>query len=105
MTRFAIVLVATLISAVSAQAQSIPTRIAAEVQTHLQFLGFDPGGVDGAFGGGSRRALRIFQVSEGLTVTGEPDPETRKALRKTVNERLRSLNGASMVGRWGTGAS
>ena len=51
---------------------------------HAQVLmsanGFSPGVIDGKKGESFRLALRSFQESRGLEVTGELDPETRQAL-------------------------
>jgi len=50
----------------------------------LQFLlrqrGVDPGGIDGRFGAGTRRALRRFQRRAGLAVDGIAGPSTMAAL-------------------------
>ncbi len=48
----------------------------AAVQQELQRLGHYGGGIDGIYGSGSRNALEAYQESEGLTVTGLPDPAT-----------------------------
>ncbi|WP_324508055.1 lytic murein transglycosylase [Brevundimonas sp.] len=40
------------------------------LQRGLQALGYDPGGVDGIVGSGTRRALRQYQVARGLTADG-----------------------------------
>ncbi|WP_240325562.1 L,D-transpeptidase family protein [Sphingomonas mesophila] len=51
---------------------------------HAQVLmsahGFSPGVIDGKKGESFRLALRSFQESRGLKVSGELDPETRRAL-------------------------
>ena len=51
---------------------------------HAQVLmsahGFSPGVIDGKKGESFRLALRSFQEARGLDVTGELDPETRRAL-------------------------
>ena len=43
-------------------------------------------GADGDFGGETEAALRAFQASEGLPVTGMYDEATRKALTTTVDK-------------------
>lgn len=43
-----------------------------EMQTALNALGFNAGGVDGVVGNGTRRALRSFQVSRGFVADGYP---------------------------------
>ena len=49
-------------------------------QQALLDRGFDPNGVDGAIGGGTRKAIREFQQSEQLEVTERFDPETLRLL-------------------------
>lgn len=41
-----------------------------EVQTRLAALGYDPRGIDGKFGPGTRRAISAWQGDNGLTATG-----------------------------------
>ncbi len=41
-----------------------------DVQNELQRRGFDPNGVDGLFGSGTRAALRDFQQANGLVPDG-----------------------------------
>jgi peptidoglycan L-alanyl-D-glutamate endopeptidase CwlK len=50
------------------------------LQKALQELGFDPGGVDGDFGGGTEAAVMAFQRSEGLLADGIAGPRTLTAL-------------------------
>ncbi len=45
-------------------------------QGALEELGFYDGGLDGAYGPQSRRALTRFQEARGLEVTGLPDDRT-----------------------------
>lgn len=58
---------------------SITVRTA---QAWLTFLGFDPRGVDGIVGDGTRTALIAFQKSRGLPVTAELDDPTFEQLRQ-----------------------
>ena len=52
------------------------------IQSRLNNLGFHCGVVDGVCGEHTKSALRAFQESNGLTVTGEADPDTRNKLRQ-----------------------
>jgi len=47
----------------------IPLNLGIGLQTALETLGFDPHGLDGVFGNGTRSALKLFQQSNGLTET------------------------------------
>lgn len=51
-----------------------------QVQERLQTGGFDPGTLDGAMGAQTQQALRLFQSTQGLRVTGDLDEPTLKAL-------------------------
>src|SRR5712692_12033272 len=50
------------------------------LQQKLKDLGFDPNGVDGNFGPGTRDAVITFQQSKGLQADGIAGPETLAAL-------------------------
>jgi hypothetical protein len=49
-------------------------------QAYLTYLGFDPRGVDGLIGDGTRTALIAFQKSQGLQVSAELDDQTMERL-------------------------
>ncbi|GHH80999.1 hypothetical protein GCM10018793_37490 [Streptomyces sulfonofaciens] len=72
----------------------VPLTLVIGVQTALEFLGFDPHGLDGVVGPGTRAALTSFQDSEGLTrtaaVTGIDDipQETIDALATRLDEQV-----------------
>src|SRR5262245_3526970 len=53
------------------------------LQTALAERGFDPGGVDGAFGNGTQDAVVAFQQSAGLPADGTVGPVTAQALGLT----------------------
>ena len=57
-----------------------PSDSLSGIQARLTNLGFACGRADGESGPLTRGALRRFQASQGLSVTGEPDEETRSAL-------------------------
>jgi peptidoglycan hydrolase-like protein with peptidoglycan-binding domain len=50
------------------------------IQNILKDKGFDAGPADGILGPKTSQALRRFQGSEGLAVTGKPDTETLRTL-------------------------
>jgi hypothetical protein len=47
----------------------IPLNLVIGVQTALEVLGFDPKGLDGVIGPGTRAALTSFQIAQGLAPT------------------------------------
>ena len=51
------------------------------LQSRLTARGFDTGGADGVIGPNTRSAIRAYQSSAGLPVTGEPSPELLRQLR------------------------
>lgn len=53
-----------------------------EIQNILKYAGFKPGPVDGRMGARTRTAIRKFQKSRGLKVTGMIDSITWSALNK-----------------------
>lgn len=53
-----------------------------EIQDILKYGGFKPGPVDGRLGSQTRMAIRKFQKSKGLKVTGRIDSITLSALNK-----------------------
>src|SRR5258708_15860137 len=52
-----------------------------DLQQRLKDLGFDPKGVDGHFGPGTRDAVMNFQQSKGLQADGIAGPNTMAALQ------------------------
>ncbi|MFB7511306.1 peptidoglycan-binding domain-containing protein [Streptomyces broussonetiae] len=47
----------------------VPINLLIGIQTALENLGFDPHGLDGVFGSGTRTALTSFQEANGLALT------------------------------------
>ena len=50
------------------------------LQKSLKKVGFDPGVIDGIFGGNTESAAKQFQASKGLQVDGKVGPNTQAAL-------------------------
>jgi len=69
----------------------------AELQQALLAKGFDPGLVDGVFGGGTEGALLAFQKSEGLLADGVAGPRTQAALQLVESPVLPDATGAVTV--------
>jgi hypothetical protein len=73
-----------------AAATSLPTRPSREaiersdevrqLQQQLLLRGYSPGPIDGTLGGQTRAALRDFQKTEGMPITGELTQQTRMML-------------------------
>ena len=61
---------------------ALPDLNVREGQLRLVFLGFDPGGVDGALGPRTTAALNRFQSQHHLPTTSTFDPATLEALRQ-----------------------
>jgi murein L,D-transpeptidase YcbB/YkuD len=59
-------------------------------QRHLQAFGFDSGPIDGIYTVQTQAAVRAFQSTYGLTVSGLLDHQTREVLRIRVDPPLGS---------------
>jgi hypothetical protein len=66
-------------SSVASHRSTAPS-LASEVQIALARLGYYRGPIDGIIGSGTRRALRSFQITQRLPVTGLIDRPTLDAL-------------------------
>lgn len=53
-------------------------------QARLTFLGFDPRGVDGVLGDGTRAAVVAFQKAKGMIQTADLDDKTLEELKKAA---------------------
>jgi len=56
-------------------------------QTHLQAFGFDPGPIDGIYTTQTQAAVRAYQATYGLSVSGLLDHETRDLLKVGPDSR------------------
>jgi len=68
------------------------TALIRQVQAGLRHIGFDPGPVDGRPGPRTTAALRQFQASHGLGVTGKVDDETLAALANSMRQEDRHMS-------------
>jgi murein L,D-transpeptidase YcbB/YkuD len=57
-------------------------------QLHLQAFGFDPGPINGVYTAQTQAAVRAFQATYGLTVSGLLDLQTRELLKVGVDPPL-----------------
>lgn len=55
-----------------------------QIQNLLDYLGYDPGPIDGANGPSTEDAVRAFQTAEGLAVDGIAGEQTQARLREAV---------------------
>jgi putative chitinase len=67
------------------------------LQTALSAHGFNPGKIDGDFGGGTLAAVVAFQNSEGLLADGVAGPRTQAALGLTASAELPDASGQMTV--------
>ena len=51
-----------------------------QAQIHLKMAGFDPGRVDGVFDAPTADAVRHYQATQGLSVSGLLDEATRRVM-------------------------
>ena len=56
------------------------------LQRQLQWLGLDPGLIDGRYGAQTTEAVRRFQEDHDLPVDGIVDPQTQRALQDSVQK-------------------
>lgn len=70
----------------------------ASLQSKLQYVGYNPGIVDGIFGQKTRSAVLSFQTDMGLSADGIVGPVTSQVLER-VYERQRTTNGILSVSR------
>ena len=66
------------------------------VQTKLKRWGYYTGGVDGIYGNQTRKAVRLFQKKNGLTVDGIVGPKTAAALGMTIKSDDNSASNSDL---------
>jgi peptidoglycan hydrolase-like protein with peptidoglycan-binding domain len=74
----------------------------ANVQQHLQQLGYYKGRVDGIWGPRSRQALSQFQRDKGMQATGQLDDSTMQALNSGSAMNSTTSTGASTSSSMGS---
>lgn len=89
------------IARLSEEALALTRERRQQVQRELTLLGFDPRGVDGMFGPGSRAAITRFQTANGFPATGFLDATQierlslqaeRRSAEQAADERRRELD-------------
>jgi hypothetical protein len=77
------------------------------LQLALRDLGFNPGEIDGQFGGATEAAVKAFQFREGLPDDGIVGPQTKTALATAIATRDVAAQVASFLpgGQAGAGAA
>lgn len=63
---------------------SYPPDLIEQIQTGLDYLGYDPGPVDGVYGGRTGEAIRAFQDDAGIEPDGLPSEDLLAALDRYV---------------------
>ena len=56
-------------------------------QTHLRAFGFDPGPIDGIYTPQTQAAVRAYQATYGLSVSGQLDRQTHEELKLGVDPK------------------
>jgi hypothetical protein len=73
-----------LASAFSKYSAKLPNLISRQAQVYLTYLGFNPGGIDGAAGPGTFKALNAFQAANNLPIESEITESTIASLKEIV---------------------
>ncbi|MGW2834972.1 hypothetical protein [Streptomyces sp. NPDC001286] len=74
----------------------VPVDLTIGLQTALEMLEFDPQGLDGVVGNGTRTALKAFEITHGLTPTS-PFNNIGDVPRSTLDALLAQLDGAQIA--------
>src|SRR3954470_799348 len=80
----------------SARAGGSSSEIA-DVQQHLQQLGYYKGRIDGVWGKQSRQAMAQFQRSQGMQASGQIDDQSLQALNSGSTSRSTTSTGSSGI--------
>ncbi len=70
-----------------------------ELQRNLSLLGYDPRGIDGIFGPGTRKAVRAWQRDSGFDETGYLDRDQVASLQAAAEVRARELEEQARIRR------
>ncbi|MEE9582279.1 MAG: peptidoglycan-binding protein [Acidimicrobiia bacterium] len=79
--------------------------VVSDLQSTLKSLGFNPGPVDGIFGGLTLTAVEAFQLARGLTVDGKVGPATKGALASSPAASVSATSDPGSVVAYGINGS
>lgn len=74
-----------------------------QIQNLLDYLGYEPGVIDGAMGRNTQAAVRRFQADYGLTADGDPGAATQKMLIGAVAGTAAKVDKPTDAGQAKTG--
>jgi len=79
--------------------------VVSDLQSTLKSLGYNPGPVDGIFGGLTLAAVEVFQSARGLTVDGKVGPATKGALASSPTTSGSTASDSGSVVAYGINGS
>jgi hypothetical protein len=69
------------------EAEQAALALKTDTQEALLALGYEIGEIDGVIGRGTRAAIKKFQTSQGIPVTGKPSPALIQSMRKVAQQK------------------